>query len=498
MRILLDTNVYIYREDNRIISNNLQALARILNKMKTDILIHPLSIEELKGDKNEERRKVILSKVHSYRLLESPPVPSNDHKYLDKVNWSKHGKDRVDNSILYAVYKDAVDFLITEDRGIHEKAKNLGIDNRILLIDDALEIFEKNAIEPKITSPPALKEDFVYNLNLNDPIFDALKKDYLEFKDWFKKISRQGRKCWVYFREDKSIGALLIYKIEDEPIYSNPPLSKKKRLKISTFIVRHVGHKIGELFIRLSIDFAVKNNIFEIYLTHFTEPDDRLVQLITEYGFYEAAVNDRGESIFIKKLVTPEGFEYKRPIEVTKKFYPSFYDGKRVGKFIIPIQPKYHDRLFTDSRVRQTRIIEHGEFITEGNTIKKAYLTHSRIQRIGEGDIILFYRSHDQSKVTSLGVVESVYRRIRNTDEIVRLVGKRTVYSKDEIDELIKKPTTVILFLHHFHLKNPLHLTELKEMGILSSAPQSIVEINNEGYNKIKNRGGIDEHFTVN
>jgi hypothetical protein len=72
----------------------------------------------------------------------------------------------------------------------------------------------------------------------------------------------------VYYREDDSIGALLIYKTENEPIDSKPPLPKKKRLKLSTFKVTHVGHKVGELFIKLSIDFAVKNNISEIYLTY--------------------------------------------------------------------------------------------------------------------------------------------------------------------------------------------------------------------------------------
>jgi len=466
--------------------------------MKTEILIHPLSINELKRDKDEERKKIIISKVQSYSLLESPPNPKNDTEFKDKVNWREEEKDIEDNILLYAVYKDAVDFLITEDKGIHKKAKNLDIDNRVFLIDDACEIFEKSAQTPKITPPPALREDSVYNLDINDPIFNQLKKDYPEFDDWIKRISREGRKCWAYYREDDSIGALLIYKTEDEPIDSKPPLPKKKRLKLSTFIVTHVGHKIGELFIKLSVDFAVKNNISEIYLTHFTEPNDRLVQLITEYGFYRTAVNERGEDIFVKELVIQGRFEYKHPIDVAKRFYPSFYDGAHVNKFVIPIQPKYHNRLFTDFSERQTTITEHaGDFIVEGNTIKKAYLTHSRIKKMRTGDIILFYRSQEQSEITSLGVIESVYTRIQNPDKIIRLVGKRSVYTIKEIEEFANKPTTVILFLHHFHLKNPLHLDKLKDMGVLAGAPQTAVEIDDNSYNKIKTRGGIDERYTI-
>ncbi len=210
------------------------------------------------------------------------------------------------------------------------------------------------------------------------------------------------------------------------------------------------------------------------------------------------AVNERGEDIFIKELVAPKGFQYKHPIDVAKRFYPSFYDGLHVDKFVIPIQPEYHNRLFTDFSGRQTTVPEYaGDFIVEGNTIKKAYLTHSKIKKMKTGDIILFYRSRDQSKVTSLGVIESVHTRIQNADEIIKLVGKRTVYTKEEIEEFAYKPTTVILFLHHFHLKNQLHLDELKEMEVLAGAPQTVVEIDNNSYNKIKNRGGIDERFTV-
>lgn len=140
----------------------------------------------------------------------------------------------------------------------------------------------------------------VYNLDISDPIFISLKEEYEEFDSWFKKISREGRKCWVYRRRDGAIGAILIYKIENDPIDATPPLPAKKRLKISTLIVTHIGYKIGELFIKLAVGYSIKNNLTEIYLTHFTKPDDYLVDLITEYGFYKAAVNNRGEDVFVK------------------------------------------------------------------------------------------------------------------------------------------------------------------------------------------------------
>jgi rRNA-processing protein FCF1/predicted RNA-binding protein with PUA-like domain len=496
MRVLIDTNIFISREDNDILPDNLQELLRLLSEMKAEILIHPLSFEDLKKNQDKERQEIMLSKIRAYSFLESPPDPKKDQGYLDSV-----GKGiGIDDSILYAVYKDAVDFLITEDRGIHKKAKRLGVDERVFLITEAIPIFKNYKCKERIISPPALKKEFVYNLDLEDPIFDSLKEDYEKFKfgKWFKKISREGRKCWVHYKEDGGIGALLIYKFEDEPIDSAPPLPRRKRLKISTFVVTDVGHKIGELFIKLALDISVKNNLSEIHLTHFTRPEDRLVELISEYGFYKAAVNQRGEEVFIKKVEPgAEMIEGLSPVEIAKRFYPCFYDGTQVKKFIIPIKPEYHNRLFTDFLGRQTTIPEHGgDFIVEGNTIKKAYLSHSRIRKMEAGDIVLFYRSKDQSRVTSIGVIESVNTKVRDAEKIIRFVGKRTVYSWDEIEEFAKKPTTVILFLHHFHLKNPLHLDKLKEMGVLTSAPQSIIEISDEKYLQIKREGGIDERFT--
>lgn len=498
MRILLDTNIFILREDNKVISQELQYLLQILGKIKAETLIHPISLEELKGDKDESRMRIIFSKVGSYLLLESPPDLSKDDEFKKRVS-EANDHDRIDNNLLYAVYKNAVDFLITEDSGIHKKAAEINIQDRVLLIDDALQRFKKGCYEFKTSVPPALKEDYVYNLDLNDPIFDRLKKNYPEFNEWFSKISRGKRKCWVHYNSDGKIGALLIFKIEDEPIEGDPPLPKKKRLKISTFIVTNVGQKIGELFIKLSIDFCVKNGLSEMYLTHFTEPNDMLVQLISEYGFRKVSVNPRNEEIYLKKMIADASCANTiAPLQIVNEFYPSFYDGEKVRKYIIPIQPQFHSRLFTDYPERQLRLAEQsGEFIVEGNTIKKAYLTNSSIKTIQAGDIVLFYRSRYKSEITSLGVVESVYPSLTNPDEIWKMVIKRTVYSREEIEKIAKKPTTVLLFYHICHLPNPVSYRTLKGIGALSGPPQSICKVDEHSYREIVRESNIDERFII-
>lgn len=80
----------------------------------------------------------------------------------------------------FSIYKDAVDFLLTEDKGIHKKAEILGVAERIFLIEEALEFFSKLLPKHRISAPPAIKFIPTYNLNLEDSIFNSLKEDYHE------------------------------------------------------------------------------------------------------------------------------------------------------------------------------------------------------------------------------------------------------------------------------------------------------------------------------
>lgn len=504
MRILLDTNIFIYREQDRVLSHDLAKLLQLLNKLGAELVIHPLSVSELQRDSDIRRREVNLSKIEAYSHLENPPDSSNDTLFCELDRHAKNSHDVIDNALLYAVYRNAVEFFITEDRGLHKKAQLIGIGERVFLISEAVHDFNRYLPSQEIIpTPPALVRDKMHNIDLSDPIFDSLREEYPGFNEWFMRKAQEGRECYVYRRSDGSLGAILIYKLEEDYIPSSPPLPKKKRLKIATMKVEHVGYKIGELLLKVSIDIALKNGITEIYLTHFTQlKEDRLVYLISEYGFYKAGSlqRDNGmEDVYVKCLCA-RGHDVSShlPVEIAQMYYPSFYDGDLVKKFIIPIQPEYHTLLFTDfSKGRQTKLHEHfGEFIVEGNTIRKAYLTHSRIKKIDPADIVLFYRSHDTKAVTSVGIVESIFPSVSDTDEVIRIIGKRSVYSRDTI-ERSNKPLTIILFRHHFHLPHSVTISELRSADVLSWAPQSITEIDNTKYIWVKQQGGINESYTI-
>src|SRR5467141_964940 len=144
MRVLFDTNIFIFRENAHIVPNDLQSLLVKMNDLGVKILIHHRSTEDLRRDQNHARRDIIMSKVGSYSLLESPLDPMVDPGFIERIGSPSNPNDEVDSAILYAVYRDAVDYLITEDKDVRKKAEKAGLRNRVLSIREALDVFQES------------------------------------------------------------------------------------------------------------------------------------------------------------------------------------------------------------------------------------------------------------------------------------------------------------------------------------------------------------------
>jgi hypothetical protein len=287
----------------------------------------------------------------------------------------------------------------------------------------------------------------------------------------------------------------MVLKDENEPLANLPAT---RRLKICTFKSEGQRLRLGELLLKIAFDVAIKKGVNEIYLTHCVAEADPLAKLITDYRFSET-ISSNNETIFINRLFHSKcEMNGLSPIDVSKNLYPSYSDSPHINKFIIPIIPKYHDRLFIEHPRREIKLPEFsGQVVVEGNTIKKAYLCYSKLTKIRPGDILLFYRSHDEHCLTALGTVESA-RRTRNKDEIVKAVGLRTVYSIEEIAEIAKKPTLVLMFRWHFNFKKPVSLEKMVGARLIKRAPLSIIQIQHDIYRAIKQMGEFDERFALN
>ena len=118
MRILIDTNIFIYRETDQVLSQNLQDLSKILNEIRAIQLVHPLSVQEIERNPDPVKKSILLSKIRAYPLLEFPPDPIQDAGFSVQIPPKPGTNDEVDDALLYCAYRDAIDYLITEDRKI--------------------------------------------------------------------------------------------------------------------------------------------------------------------------------------------------------------------------------------------------------------------------------------------------------------------------------------------------------------------------------------------
>lgn len=122
MNILLDTNILIPLEDtSKTLDSSFAELRKLSAEQHHCLYIHPMQFEDINRDKNQERRTIVLSRLKQYSQIENPPILSDQE--CNELGLSQsNDNDRVDNNVLFALYRGAVHLLVTNDEGIHRKA----------------------------------------------------------------------------------------------------------------------------------------------------------------------------------------------------------------------------------------------------------------------------------------------------------------------------------------------------------------------------------------
>lgn len=174
---LLDTNVLIQFEDNRQLKEE-DALLLRQSSDKVNFFIHPIQIEEINKDSNQKRKNLFLSKIQRYSTLDTKFI--NNAGYFENFGWkSSCSNDLVDNNLLDCVQKNVVNLLITNDKGIHKKAKISKLSDRVLKPEQLLDMFPVE--EP--VDLCCVKDVYCYSLDTEDVFFDSLREDYSGFND---------------------------------------------------------------------------------------------------------------------------------------------------------------------------------------------------------------------------------------------------------------------------------------------------------------------------
>ncbi|MXZ46496.1 MAG: GNAT family N-acetyltransferase [Chloroflexi bacterium] len=477
LRFLLDANVLIPLEPTsptgleRDTALAVQVVQRAA-QLGFHLLVHPATIQELATDRDPARRitrQVLLAK---YQELTQPPGIERVEGVLGVVE--RQSNDWTDHLLLAALVADAVHYLVTNDDGMHRKARRLGVSpDRVLTIADALALLGTLASSPQ-RPPPQVAVRALHSLRGDDPIFESLRSDYPRFDQWLTKVSREGREAWVIESPGGRCAGICIWKSDDDEFRFGG-----KVMKLSTFKVaeEHRGRRYGELLLKTVFTELRANRYDHVWLTVF-ERHTALITMLEDFGFERHDIETPlGELVMVKHLV-PTGGETTDHFAYHCRFGPPAVDlTLDASVYVIPIQPRYHTRLFPDHPDEPARLLPDDDPF--GNALRKAYLSQSAITPLARGDTILFYRSDDWQAVSAVGVVEDSMRS-DDPSEIAAFAGQRTVYSYTEIAEMTRPSALAILFRQDRLIERGWPLDDLLAADVLNAAPQSITQVRSE------------------
>ena len=504
MRVLLDTNVLIHREASTVVRGDIGNVFNWLDKLKHEKCAHPVSLSEIEKHEDEKVRNSFHAKLQSYNILKTTAPMSAGAAQFAATDKSEN--DRNDTIIVNEVVANRVDILITEDRGVHTKAAFLGIADRVFTLDAFLE--KVTAENPSLVDYKvlAVKKTVFGATNITAEFFESFRQDYGgdAFDRWFAhKADETAYVC----HQGNDLVAFLYLKVEGvEENYSDiePRFAAKRRLKIGTFKVEMNGFKLGERFLKIIFDNALRQNVEEIYVTIFpsTAGQQRLVKLLQDFGFVEHGTKT---GAYGKELVLVRSMQRSFDANAPALTFPIVSLGTRA--FIVPIWPDFHTSLLPDSILRTESPADFVEQFPHRNAIRKVYISRSIKRDLRRGAAIVFYRTGGlyKSVVTTVGIVENVTVNIRDAAHFISLCRKRSVFSDKELMEWwdykrYNRPF-IVEFLYAYSFTKRPNMKELIEHGIIrdiTSAPQGFEPLTKEQFRTILRLTQADPRGFVN
>lgn len=500
MKALLDTNIIIHREANRIVSQDIGILYRWLDRGQYTKCIHSATIEEVKKNPNKETVDLFLVKLESYEVI-GIPSPLQDEVITVSEQFDTTDNDKVDTVLLNEVFIGRVDILITEDKNIHRKALELGIQDKVFTIDSFLE--KTFAEHPELVNYKVLNVQKLKfgKIDLSDTFFDSLKEDYVGFDKWF--VKKYDEEAYITINTNNGMLLSFLYlKVEDEnENYSNinPQFPQKRRLKIGTFKVISNGFRLGERFVKIIFDNALKNHVQEIYVTVYDKRPEqrRLINLLEQWGFVLWGTKGEGELVYVRDF-SPKFNTYN-----LKACFP--FVSKEKNTYIVPIYPEYHTELLPDSILSTESPEEFIEDFPHRNCINKVYVSRAMEPYPCAGDLLVFYRTggYYKSVVTTVGEVLEVKSDFLDENDFILYCRKKSVYPEQALREMWRFSTRkpfVVNFLYAYSFPHRINMKELIDLKVLqgvNDAPRGFKLITREQFETILKETKSDESFII-
>lgn len=503
VRALLDTNILIHREARTVVRDDIGTLFRWLEELKYERLVHPDSVDEVRKHADTEVVRTLERKLQSYKTLRTKAPDTPDIAKLRQEDKSEN--DEVDTSMLAEIAADRVDILVSEDRGIHRKAARLGLAARVFTIDAFLE--KVTAENPSLADYKVLsvKKVLFGDVNLADTFFDSFRTDYPGFDKWFNR--KADETAYVCTSDTGEIVAFLYLKREDtDEDYSNisPPFKRGRRLKIGTFKVVSNGYKLGERFLKIVFDNALRYRVDAIYVTVFRNTVDqyRLIRMLEDWGFVHHGTKSGDEQVYVRD------FRPSVNIDDPRRTLP--YIAVTSRKFVVPIYPAYHTELLPDSILNTEAPEAFEDNKPNRNALSKVYISRSYERDLQAGDIIVFYRTKSPdgpawytSVATTIAVVQDVIDDIPDLKTFLAVCRKRSVFSDAELKEHWdyspgNRPF-VVNFVFVYSLPKRPNLKQLDEIGFVKSSavPRGFARVSDESFERLLTVSNADTRFIV-
>ncbi len=503
MRVLLDTNILIHREASTVVRRDIGNVFFWLDKLRHDKIAHPISIVEIAKHRDEKVRNTFHAKLQSYNILKTTAPLSTEAQAFAATDESEN--DRNDTIIINEVFTNRVDLLISEDRGMHTKAGILGIADRVFTIEAFLE--KVSAENPALVDYRvlAVKKTAFGSVDITSGFFDSFRADYggSAFDRWFARKSDET--AYVCY-EAENLVAFLYLKVEGpEENYHDitPVFPPKRRLKIGTFKVEMNGYKLGERFLKIVFDNALRLRADEVYVTifHHNAEQDRLIRLLQGFGFNEVGIKTGryGIELILARNMAP-AFDATAPALT----FPYFSLDSQC--YIVPIWENYHTELIPDSILSNESPTNFIEQFPHRNAIRKVYISRSINRNLHRGDTIVFYRTggYYRGVATTVAVVEDLHTKIRDATQFVSLCRKRSVFTNEELirwwDFKSHNRPFIVEFLYAHSLPKRPNMKELIDNGVIrdiNSAPRGFEPLSKEQFRTILQLAEADPRYLV-
>ena len=139
-------------EDPVPVQSSLAELVRLSNEHGVGLFVDGATYDDVARDANLTRRAVTLSKLRKFQQLRRIPIV--DPAILTGRFGSIAGdNDRSDVRLLVAIDAKAVDFLVTQDTGLHRRAGRAGLGTSVLTVEEALQWLKQTFIAKSVTLP---------------------------------------------------------------------------------------------------------------------------------------------------------------------------------------------------------------------------------------------------------------------------------------------------------------------------------------------------------